>query len=91
MNAVVPGPARPRRRWAVWVLRLAAAAGILLWVRAFLAGPAPLPPDAPQPPPGEAAEPDAPGYAMPEALERELLRVGPMHLAKGALPRSCAP
>lgn len=42
MNAVVPGPARPRRRWAVWVLRLAAAAGILLWVRAFLAGPAPL-------------------------------------------------
>ena len=56
-----------------------------------LAGPAPLPPDAPQPPPGEAAEPDAPGYAMPEALERELLRVGPMQLAKGALPRSCAP
>jgi hypothetical protein len=30
------------RRWGVWGFRVVAGAGVLLWIRAFLAGPAPL-------------------------------------------------
>ena len=42
LSAVTPGPLRPRRRWGVWVFRLGAGAGFLLWVRAFMVGPASL-------------------------------------------------
>jgi hypothetical protein len=51
----------------------------------------PRPPNAPQPRPGDAPEPDAPVHAVPAALEEELLRTGPTHLAKDALPRVCPP
>lgn len=39
-KAAVPG--RARRRWGGWALRFLAVAGLLLWIRAFAAGPAPL-------------------------------------------------
>ena len=41
-DGVVQGPARARRRWGVWSLRIVVGLGLLPWARAFVAGPAAL-------------------------------------------------